>query len=321
MASQIKPASLNGHVGAFYGVSDNDSYFRQIVHDDTEPEFAKIVNAVVPSDGVCLDIGANIGLKTFILSKHILKGKVYAIEAAKKVVEVLQMNISVNNLDNVQVDSCAVSDYTGSTSFMDCSAWGHILMPDGKNTPRDGDVSVYTVADLCKKHKIERLDFIKIDTEGNELNVLRGAKSILEHFTPWILLEFNAFCLAAYGRVNPLSLLQYIFENFKYVFRVEKSGSLLKIKTKQDILTMLHENIISNGSVDDLLITNKSDALDRAGKLLVDVTDLESDDLKGKCQEVQKKYDELQKQYGALSNSKIFRYSAPLRKIYHRLKK
>lgn len=62
MASQIKPASSNGQMGIFYGEADNDPYFMQVVHDETEPEFAKIVNTALHADGVCLDIGANIGL-------------------------------------------------------------------------------------------------------------------------------------------------------------------------------------------------------------------------------------------------------------------
>lgn len=223
MASQMKPITLNGHVGVFYGVTDDDPYFMHLVHNDTEPEFGRIVNTVVPHDGICLDIGANIGLKTFILSKHLLEGKVYSVEAAQKVAEILRMNIDTNNLMNVYVEQCAISDYTGNTYFVDNSAWGHLITSENyKNKSCDESVNVYTIIDLFNKYEMSRIDFIKIDTEGNELSILQGGEKILDQFTPWIMLEFNSFCLSAYGDINPLCLLRYIFNHFKYIFRIER---------------------------------------------------------------------------------------------------
>jgi hypothetical protein len=50
------------------GLSEDDAYFR-VLEDDFEPEFGKIIERVVHSDYVCMDIGANIGIKSLQLAQ------------------------------------------------------------------------------------------------------------------------------------------------------------------------------------------------------------------------------------------------------------
>ena len=98
---QKKSVVLDGHEFVLHGRSD-DAYFNH-VRDNHDPEFLALCRKLVTEDAVCLDIGANIGVKTLHLARHARSGRVIAVEAGQKNVECLSLNVKANNLKNVDV--------------------------------------------------------------------------------------------------------------------------------------------------------------------------------------------------------------------------
>lgn len=100
-------------------------------------------------------------------------------------------------------------------------------------------------------HCIEKVDFIKIDVEGFEIDVLRGGRETIERLKPSLLVEFNAFTMVGFRDINPRDLLRLLRETFPYVYRF-KDGQPLLIDSDHAALTFIHDNLVSAGCVDDL---------------------------------------------------------------------
>ena len=145
---------------------------------------------------VCFDVGANIGAYSAFFSKHC--GQVYSFEPNPYVFDVLKRN-AVRGDGNIHTFSYGLSDeaaelplsiplgwHTGSSSFAHDSA----SSSDGMyrtvlSRVESGDF-------VMKAEQIETLDFIKIDTEGFEANVLVGLERTIAKNKPVIALEWNS---------------------------------------------------------------------------------------------------------------------------------
>jgi hypothetical protein len=70
------------------------------------------------------------------------------------------------------------------------------------------------------------------------------------------------------ANLNPLDYVRYLYSRFKYVFRVERHSGGLRHIPDRDRLSLLYDHVMKNGSVDDLLLSNKDSALDELKPLL-----------------------------------------------------
>jgi FkbM family methyltransferase len=96
----------------------------------------------------------------------------------------LTRNIQQNNLSNaITLEPIAASDYTGTISFSTMDEGGQTGWGGISNTykPQDITVPCVTLDDYCAKNKITTIDFLKIDVEGADTMVLRGAKNLLHN--------------------------------------------------------------------------------------------------------------------------------------------
>lgn len=149
--------------------------------EDEVSAFQKILQ----KNDIALDVGANIGAFTVPMSR--LCKTVYAFEPHPDTCALLRENLEVNGCDNVKVINAAASDKEG-TAFM--PPVDGMLNPAGFSVSEKGgseDVAIKTVT--IDSLKLERLDFLKCDAEGHELQVLKGAKETIKKFRPILYLE------------------------------------------------------------------------------------------------------------------------------------
>ena len=190
--------------------------FFSLMHNKTEPL-------------VVLDVGAQTGSFT-LLSKFMPASQWYAFEPIQEAADLLKGNLELNEIQNVEVHPVAVSDRAGSVSLklpIDAH-WGLSTLGD---TPlRFGVYSTRAVESIdldtfALNKGIKKVDFIKIDTEGWELFVLRGAKELIRRDKPTILMEFNRTNMEQ-CQVDPGDVLHMLYE-LDYEWTLVSSEDLL----------------------------------------------------------------------------------------------
>jgi FkbM family methyltransferase len=137
-----------------------------------------------------VDIGANYGTYTLTMAQTVgPAGRVWAYEPASATARYLRKTVARNGLTNVELMQAALSDRTGS---------GRLRLDDQSELNRleagdDGeDVLLTTVDTELNLRSWDRIDFVKIDAEGGEFEILRGGKVFFAEQSPLVMFERNA---------------------------------------------------------------------------------------------------------------------------------
>jgi len=170
----------------------------------------------IKNGDVVIDIGANIGLYTLPISKFVQEnGKVFAFEPHPKNFEILQKNVTINNIKNIILENKAVSNHNGNAKLF--ASW--VKNDDGtcklfriKGQPSDfTDTTVVSLDNYFhNKELIDKISFVKIDVEGVEFDVLKGMEKILQTNSKiQLILEFIPRQLVNYG-TDPKEMLDFL---------------------------------------------------------------------------------------------------------------
>lgn len=178
------------------------------------------------AEGDCfIDIGANIGLMSLTASKKVgPTGIVVACEPNPSTLEILERNISLNQSSNIRVVSKAIGSEAGNAMIYPnwhINRGGASLIRKG-NKEEGVQVEVITLDSLLTESKL-RPKMLKIDVEGFEFEVLKGASNLLMSSSPpIIIIEISSERETSGGSVN--SILEFINREGKYSFYINIGG-------------------------------------------------------------------------------------------------
>ena len=165
-----------------------------------EPKQIAIAKKLMREDFICFDIGANVGLYSLLFSRY--AKSVYAFESLLRNVQYLAKTLAYNSVKNVKIIPYAVSN-TNKPSF-----FKEGLDHSRGKLDNNGNIPILTISlDMfVSKTKINP-NLIKIDVEGAELCVLKGAKNLLSNEKPIILLSTHGYqtkidCLRYLKKLN-----------------------------------------------------------------------------------------------------------------------
>jgi FkbM family methyltransferase len=178
-------------IGKFY-LDDNPAGVKARLRSGQpwEPHIIKELEKHVVPGTTVLDVGAHIGSLTVPLAGIVgPKGRVYAFEPQKKVFRELFYNVKLNELVNVTPLRFAVSSEPGIIEMNPVPRG-----PGGPMRGPDGKVAIGKGGDPVEARTIDSFGFsnvsvIKIDVEGHEAQVLKGAEETIKDFHPVILVE------------------------------------------------------------------------------------------------------------------------------------
>ncbi|MCB0762388.1 MAG: FkbM family methyltransferase [Flavobacteriales bacterium] len=141
-----------------------------------------------------MDIGANIGLISLTAAVVVGKnGSVTAFEPHPNTRACLERNIRLNGFSNVEVSSYGLGAVESKLAMHEevGNRGGATLDDTAFESEGSLEIEVMALDTFVERHAIDRLDLIKIDVEGWELQVLLGAKKTLQRFRPKLIVEID----------------------------------------------------------------------------------------------------------------------------------
>jgi FkbM family methyltransferase len=194
-----------------------------------EPELI-VIERFVRNGQVVVDAGASCGIYTVALSKLLAgTGRVLAFEPGARAYAALEANIHLNDLTNVRAFRLALADRVGRVTLRH-HRFGPVSNRLDLEAPAGGgaeEVEATTLDAVLEAEGHPVIGLLKMDVEGVETLVLRGARATLGRGRPVVLFEYNARLVAhhelvATGPLDALTALGYRF------FRVDSTGELVE---------------------------------------------------------------------------------------------
>lgn len=173
---------------------------------DWQPEVWNATASSLSEGSVYFDVGAHIGYFTMKAAAQVGKtGRVVAFEPNPETLLLLRDNVKANRFDNVIVEPVACTDreqtltlYAASIANTGASSLARDNANISAEPPRPFSVRGRPIDDVVRELGLTRVDAIKIDVEGAEVGVLRGALNTLKRFHPKVVAEVVARQLASF---------------------------------------------------------------------------------------------------------------------------
>ena len=218
-----------------------------------EDDDINFISEILPKSAVIFDVGANIGLISMMLQKRHQDAKFYAFEPVLPTFEKMKKNIELNNLlQNICLFNIGFSDKCENTEFylpgtdeaasmqpVDDNFYLKKSLETGEITPKETMQKIWcTVTKIdtfIKENKIEKLDFIKIDTEGNEKFVLGGGEKTLLQLKPIVYSELLRKHCARF-HYSPNEVITFMSELDYSCFILENKKLIKFIKMDENTL-------------------------------------------------------------------------------------
>jgi FkbM family methyltransferase len=232
------PIPLRLPFGAWW-LAEKSALDHELIYNEFEQMETRFVERLLRPGMTVVDVGAHHGLYTLLVSKRVgRKGRVIAFEPSPRECERLEKHLRLNRCSNTELLPCALGEDPGDADlylvdgFQD---WCNSLRPPPIDEPiRTMRVSVQRLDDVLAESGVTKVDFIKLDVEGAELSVLRGArKLLLRESRPAILAEVQDIRTQPWGYAAR-EIIQFLICMHYRWFAIAAKGALLPISCDQE---------------------------------------------------------------------------------------
>lgn len=195
---------------------DISEYMEWVIYFGLSVEKRAGLYPLIETNMVVFDVGSNIG--ETLLHFALLTGdggKVYGFEPVPENFKKCTDNISINKFKNIKLSNTALSDKREKLYFAhaeNMNSGGIFMNKEKRNSGHE--VQALTLDEFVHENKINGIDLIKIDVEGFELNVLKGAADTLQNLRPLIFAEVDEKNLQRQG-TDAATLISFI-RSFRY---------------------------------------------------------------------------------------------------------
>ncbi|MBE9012071.1 FkbM family methyltransferase [Pseudanabaenaceae cyanobacterium LEGE 13415] len=238
--------------GKKYTIISDDNYLKQI-RKRFEPKMVELFKTVAKDSEVILDIGANIGCTAILFGE--LAKQVYAFEPSQSTCYFLEKNVSHSGLKNITIQNIGLGAEAGefTLTFSPANRSGGFVSNQTQiNTGHVTEtITICKLDQVIQSLNISKIDFIKIDVEGFEGQVLRGATQTLLTYQPVIVLELNHWCLNAFQRTSIPDFFDFLRSTFPILLAIDDSN-YLNLHNEDESYTVMYYHILQ-GNFPNLL--------------------------------------------------------------------
>jgi len=186
LKSQKKPVDIGNGLKMYFDYTN--PRLSHIVYDvDIEETASKQAFLDLIDDGdIVIDVGANIGEYSLIAAQKVKEhGKVISIEPLKETAQTLTKHFQLNNFTNYEVITKVIGNETKKVNLYKQMAGGTMGFVDstliGRKFEKVDEVEMTTIDEILSTRNIENVKIMKIDIEGYEFELLKGAKNSLQN--------------------------------------------------------------------------------------------------------------------------------------------
>jgi FkbM family methyltransferase len=225
-AHLVSPVTLPDGNRMLWSWMVNAFWFRELVKEIYEDRVYERLFRVDEGD-VVVDVGANVGTFTLKAWKETgEKGKIFAFEPESRNYKRLCRNLRINRCANVVPINAAVSDFNGTADFyVKEVSLQNTLLPEttltiDTHTVTVVKVPVRTVSSVLEDFGMDRIDFLKVDAEGAEFEVLRGVEKLMSDR------KIGKVSVATYHSKEQTKIISDFLKNLGYQVRVFRNEGL-----------------------------------------------------------------------------------------------
>jgi FkbM family methyltransferase len=208
-------------------------------HGAYEPDLCAYWLRMAARARVVFDVGANVGLYTLLAAVTNRDAQVHAFEPTDEVRRRLIVNLQLNAVSNVTVESRAVARTPGTAFLHECrgSDGSNEGMNFVTNTAGDRGATVVATTSLdayCRELRIDRIDLMKMDIEGGECEALLGSQDLLgRQAIGCVLLEHVDWSAERAGHTT--AHVRELLAGHGYVVRKLVDGTLRPVHPTNDV--------------------------------------------------------------------------------------
>lgn len=200
-----------------------DRIQRQMWAGTYERHVRECFHALLEPGDLYADVGAHVGFHaTYAAYRVGQEGSVFAFEADPRIWERLNRNLA--QFPWAQAVNAAVWDRSGAVTFErsstnEESGWGTVSQVRDLDRGEHVNVPAVALDEWFQHRRVVRWDAMKLDAEGSEMAVLRGAQESLQRFRPFLVAEMNSILLQQAG-FSPAGMMEFFQARGYRVFRL-----------------------------------------------------------------------------------------------------
>jgi len=190
-----------------------------------ELKIIKFLLKNLKENDVFYDLGANYGFYTILAQEFITEGEIHSFEPNPKIFKILKENCKLNIFKNTYLNEIALSDKNDESEFYDTDVARHsgissLIKHEHYKKYKVIKVKTMKLDDYILTHKPPTI--MKIDVEGAEPFVLKGAINLIRNYNPTIIMEFWSDNLHK-------EAVEILLDNDYKLYRLDREGNLIII--------------------------------------------------------------------------------------------
>jgi FkbM family methyltransferase len=232
--------------GRQYRMTSDDKYLDHIT-GQFEPDMVALFSSLLRGGDCVLDVGANIGCTSLLFSQF--ARQVFSFEPSPTTFRLLQKNLDAADAGNVVAANVGLGKSEGCfelTFSADNRSGGFVSNRMSASAGHQVEEIRITSGDAYLREAcIDQVDFIKIDVEGFERNVIEGLSGTIERCKPIVVLELNHWCLNVFQRTSVPDFLDFLRGFFPVLYAVD-GADVRDLHDKDHAYHVMYHHIVSN---------------------------------------------------------------------------